>query len=418
MSSSIDFNDNTENSLFIKLLESNIDIEYIFNGIMSFDSRQILRDNLRIINLSDNNVENNYVTINKQKALIVAIITRSIDMVKFLLNCDVNINFEDNNGFTPLMLASMENNYYDSRISSSNELHHTVIVKDKNGFNPMIALNNLSRDDIIRVNNLYKFKFCITYDSKYESIFCRQTKYDVNTRRLELVKLLLEKNPNINYQNKKGYTALMYAIVSGHLEIAKLLLQKGSNINLQSKSCKTALVCALYNINKYTGIRKIKIVKLLLKNGANVNSKCKYGMCPLYFMTTKYRDKRNYEDYPVYFEIIKLLIKHGAFMNSYIKEVILLHSKKRHKNKYIEKNKYCYQLIQLAIDQGFNINYQDSCGINALMVATNCNKIEMVELLLKNNCNIGLQDKEGNTALIIATKNNSCSIIKTLISYY
>src|SRR5690606_1950652 len=102
--SSINFDDNTKTSLFIKSLENNIDIEYRFNG-NQLGSRKILRNDLKVKNLL--NIGNNYVSINKQKALIVAISTRSIDMVKFLLNCDININFEVNYGLTPLMLASM-----------------------------------------------------------------------------------------------------------------------------------------------------------------------------------------------------------------------------------------------------------------------------------------------------------------------
>src|SRR5690606_27765024 len=143
------------------------------------------------------------------------------------------------------------------------------------------------------------------------------------------------------------------------------------------------LICAIYNIDKYTNLEKFKIIELLLKNGANVNSPCKYGICPLYYITTIYNRQLNYEDYVTYFEIIKLLMKYGAFTDSYIKELILMHSKKLGKIQCIEKNKYNYQLIQLAIDEGFNINYQQSCGINPLMLATEYNNIEIVKLLLK-----------------------------------
>src|SRR5690606_15065956 len=153
-------------SLFMKSLENNIDIEYRFNG-NQLGSRKILRNDLKVKNLL--NIGNNYVSINKQKALIVAISTRSIDMVKFLLNCDININFEVNYGLTPLMLASMENSF-DNEISSSNKLNHKIIVRDKHGFSPMIdVLDKLSIDGVKLANNHpYKFQFFITYESRYE----------------------------------------------------------------------------------------------------------------------------------------------------------------------------------------------------------------------------------------------------------
>ena len=68
----------------------------------------------------------------------------------------------------------------------------------------------------------------------------------------EIVKLFLKKGANPNFQDMKGYTALMYAAESGHIEIVKLLnnaqndlVVHGSvDLNLRNKAGYTALTLA------------------------------------------------------------------------------------------------------------------------------------------------------------------------------
>ena len=45
------------------------------------------------------------------------------------------------------------------------------------------------------------------------------------------VKHLIESGCDVNYEDKDGYTALIFASFNGHLEIVKLLIAKGADIN-------------------------------------------------------------------------------------------------------------------------------------------------------------------------------------------
>ena len=59
---------------------------------------------------------------------------------------------------------------------------------------------------------------------------------------LEMVKLFLTKEENINAQNKKGETALHWASCIGeNLDVIKLLLEKGANVNAQDEDGAVAL---------------------------------------------------------------------------------------------------------------------------------------------------------------------------------
>src|SRR4051794_2640215 len=77
----------------------------------------------------------------------------------------------------------------------------------------------------------------------------------------EAVRLLLEKGANLNAQNNRGGTALMYATDSE--EKTRLLLDHRSNPNLRSGEGRTALLVAVGQVGSYP------VVKLLLERGAD-----------------------------------------------------------------------------------------------------------------------------------------------------
>jgi ankyrin repeat protein len=57
----------------------------------------------------------------------------------------------------------------------------------------------------------------------------------------EIVRLLLDKNTNVDIQTNEGTTALMIASANGHSEVVKLLLDKGASTSLKNKFGKTAV---------------------------------------------------------------------------------------------------------------------------------------------------------------------------------
>ena len=59
---------------------------------------------------------------------------------------------------------------------------------------------------------------------------------------VDLVKALLDAGANINAQESRGMTPLMYAVTTDHgdVEIAKLLIARGANVNLKSTAGETA----------------------------------------------------------------------------------------------------------------------------------------------------------------------------------
>lgn len=85
---------------------------------------------------------------------------------------------------------------------------------------------------------------------------------------------LVAKGADINLQDELGRTALMYAAEHGRLQIVKLLLDKNPVIDARDKAGKTALMLALEHGH-------FNVADLLVKNGADINVKDNAGKTPL-----------------------------------------------------------------------------------------------------------------------------------------
>ncbi|XP_032219322.2 fibronectin type 3 and ankyrin repeat domains protein 1 [Nematostella vectensis] len=148
---------------------------------------------------------------------------------------------------------------------------------------------------------------------------------------VDIVKALLERNADVNYQNISGKTAMMMACFSGQLEVAKLLQQQGAGWNTIDHTGSMALHwavdggnldvirwmftegCAVDIKDKTSGWTplmrvaavngNINIAKLLIHHGANVNSQDKDGKTILMNAVLN-----GFEP------LVKLLVKKGAFV--------------------------------------------------------------------------------------------------------
>lgn len=86
----------------------------------------------------------------------------------------------------------------------------------------------------------------------------------VSKNNIEITKLLLKNDANINTRSTSGDTALMIAAKQGNIQLCKVLLKKEPKINIKSNGGWTPLMYA-------AGQGFPEIVELLIKNGAEVN---------------------------------------------------------------------------------------------------------------------------------------------------
>ena len=112
------------------------------------------------------------------------------------------------------------------------------------------------------------------------------------------VKILIDKQANLDLQDECGNTALIWACINNYREITKMLLTPksgmGANPKLQNNFGWTALmwVCCHHN--------NIEIVKILIDKGANIGLQHKDKRTALMLLCR----------YPYHIESVALILEH------------------------------------------------------------------------------------------------------------
>ncbi len=110
----------------------------------------------------------------------------------------------------------------------------------------------------------------------------------------KLVKILLEKNADVNAKDTRGITPLVYAAAGGYEQIVKMLIDRGADVNAIAGDGRRALYISVARGD-------LGIVKLLIKAKADVNIKDGHGGTALHSAAVWDRH-----------EIAEMLIEAGA----------------------------------------------------------------------------------------------------------
>ena len=198
----------------------------------------------------------------------------------------------------------------------------------------------------------------------------------------EIVGALLEKDANVNAANQYGNTALIWAAENGHVATVSALLEKGANVNTKNQYGDTALIWAAKNGH-------LEIVRALLEKGAEVNAKNNNGSTALMWAAWNGHEKIA-EQLNTVIEANEHLIKAGKSGNLYD--------------------------ARKALQNGANVNTQDTKGYTALIWAAREGHIEIVRALLeKDSIEVNTKNQYGNTALIWAAMNGYKEIVELLL---
>lgn len=194
------------------------------------------------------------------------IVESRINMMKLLIDNKANINYTDENGFTPLNIAIESGDMELTKFLIKNGANVNSLMQD--GLSLIgyaIAQNNMDLLQILiengaNINNTNGDSWANTplqtasrlgLDNVVRILLTRNA--DINAvdmngntalhtaalnSQLSVVKLLLEKNPNLDIQNKVGNTALHLAVISGNIDIVGELVLKGANTRIRNNDGK------------------------------------------------------------------------------------------------------------------------------------------------------------------------------------
>lgn len=225
-----------------------------------------------------------YTLVNKTP-LILACQFGHIDVIKYLIENGVDVNYKNPNGMTALMIACS----------------HRQID----------AVKTLLESQLCDVN--------ITDDYGETAIFYAKSP--------QIIDWLLTYGGDINHQNNHGKTALLLSFFKNNDDLAIKLLEYGADINLNSAEIQSLLADAIIEDNYerikimleygvdmtspdplFSAVRlsKHEIIDMMLTHGANPNLQSSETGDSLLLLATRRHDH----------ETMKMLLDHGADPNS------------------------------------------------------------------------------------------------------
>ena len=217
------------------------------------------------------------------------------------LNC-IDINYVNStSGMTALMVASTQGNLNIIRVLIQFNASVTLCTPNS-GWNAIDYASTFGQYDIV---DYFTHPFRIFHDSttnenKFLNLDLNSSISNAVFRgHHEVVKLLLSRGASANDTKFQGLTLLNYCCQRNYIEIAKILIQAQANINYVSNNGYTPLFTSI--MSSSVGLKNIEMCTLLINNGADIEIKDVYDRTALFLACE--RDDEN---------IIELLLKYNA----------------------------------------------------------------------------------------------------------
>lgn len=187
----------------------------------------------------------------------------------------------------------------------------------------------------------------------------------------------------------------MFAVDLKNVALVKLLIDKGANVNFQEENQK--LTALHYAVNNNGGSpERDEIARYLIRKGANVNLEDEDGNTPLFWSFNKGRT--------LFYE----LVQNGTnihHINKNGQSVLMVNT-----TVSLFWNSDSLNLYRWILDQGVNPDLQDyKFGESAPMTAAWIGNVEALEVLIAKNANLNLKNLDGKTALTLCKESTYIS---------
>ena len=197
---------------------------------------------------------------------------------------------------------------------------------------------------------------------------------------LDTLKLLIQKNININKKYLSGKYPLIHAIYKKNGAVIRLLIDSGADTGIKDEAGNTPLVAAVES-------KDTQVTDYLVRGGADVNVTNSAGKKLLVVAYEKNS-----------LEIFTQLISGGAKVNELFDGQTMLHVT-------VTANKLSF--VNALVQGGADLNVKNSDGKTPLMVTAEKGFSNGAKLLLNASADFNLKDNAGETALFKAVKISS-----------
>lgn len=307
-------------------------------------------------------------------------------------------------GYTPLHIYILQNKIEEIK-NKINDNNHNISINDQNnplGFTPLhIAVIN---ENLPVLNLLLRIPSIDLEKKSAEDSTALH--YAIQKQNLEIIKLLVAKNVNVNARFKNE-PPIFIVIFQSNEKILKFLHEKGLELAVVSTDKFSPLTAAITS-------KKIRLIEYLLKNGSDLEQKMSRDVISndgqrmtLIYTPIVFAIEGNDPD------VVRILLEYGANVDIKLDHMSLIHYVLALENVCIEIIKL---LIEYFVKQNVSIDFPDANGETALIYAIKKNKPEVVTLLLENNAFVNyVVPKVGSTPLHYSVVYGSSFILSALL---
>lgn len=353
------------------------------NTALHFAARYGYTEIVKLLLNTNINIDQNS---NNRTALHAAVFKNKIEVVKLLLRSGANPRLFDVNNSNALIVAAAKGYNGIVKVLLEHDLDYIDTICP-NGLNALCAAVAKNQLEVVKTLLSFGANPKITCDG------LNALQIAVYSGHLEVTKLLLDTDIDLNYQSDNNGTALHEAILRENCDILKLLLERGANPNLLNKNGNTVLTFALWNI------KNVEVIKVLINSSdIDVNIPDAWGMTPLFLSAGKGD-----------FQVVDLLLKHGASNDTATSAGFtpLYFSAQNGHLKVVER------LLQ---EKNIDINRQTEIGYTAMHIAAQLGQLEVIELLIANGACLELESNSHKTPLDVAREFNQLDVVEYLES--
>lgn len=322
-------------------------------------------------------------------ALHFAAKRKDLAIVKLLIQKGANVNVEESfSKHTPLSLALKNEDEKIIRQLLIAGANTSLKSKYTRIFNTECLKKNAKLAELLVLH-------ASTSQTNFQSGFLTPLGIAVENNLESCVEKLLKTkiDPNIEHRKKP---VLHYAVDKKNLNIVKLLLKHNIDVNAKTSNEGTALIIAVKS-------NQTNIVEILMKSGADINiaksTSIHFGIqdevLPLHIAIAEKNCK-----------IVDIILNEQKNVN--LADSFCLAARKGNR-----------EIVEKFLKKGLSIEIKDSKGLTPIYHAVNENNMEIVQFLLERRAKLNNQTTT-NPPLLYYSLTNNCSrleIIKKLLAY-
>ena len=315
----------------------------------------------------------------KNISFLWSVYLNRLDLLEGLLAAGAEICYSDRNGYTAVFSAA-----FNICLQDLNDMKKVKLVKANKG-TPYNSLGNCSEAIRLLIKNGADVSSAIKLANQKEPLLhCA-----VRSNSIDCVRLCLLEGANSNAFNPIGLplNAIHLASYIGHAQCLSILLESDrANVNIKDSVGSTALHLAAKEGH-------LECINLLLAKGADVTATNRIGKTAVHLAAGKS------------LECVRSILRY---------EKASANTEANQKTSPLFAAVVCpndgYELVELLLDQGLDINHQDDRNYTPIHLAALHSLTPIVELLLDKHADITTISRNGTTALSALIRNTPNSL--------